>query len=141
MLAFGNVGVSYRCKVLPWRSQKWAAGSGRWLKRPWPTAVNLGASATAQFSVRFDSGPPIGFSCPRLSWPRLPLSATMTPGRFPAPWSAEKIAGGYVVREAMGQALADIYIRATESDAMQAMVLTDDEARRVAVMTKRAASR
>jgi hypothetical protein len=27
---------------------------------------------------------------------------TMTPRRFPAPWSAEKIAGDYVVREANG---------------------------------------
>jgi hypothetical protein len=32
-----------------------------------------------------------------------------------------------------GQALVDIYIRATESDAMQAMVLAEDEARRIAV--------
>jgi hypothetical protein len=52
--------------------------------------------------------------------------------RLPAPWHAEKMPGGYVVRDANGQALAYVYSRATETDAMQAKVLTDDEARRVA---------
>jgi hypothetical protein len=41
--------------------------------------------------------------------------------------------GGYVVRDANGQAIAYVYSRATETDAMQAKVLTDDEARRVAL--------
>jgi hypothetical protein len=36
------------------------------------------------------------------------------------------------VRDANGQALAYAYSRATETDARQAKVLTDDEARRVA---------
>ena len=54
------------------------------------------------------------------------------PRRFPPPWKAEKIPGGYVVRDANGQALAYVYSRASETDAMQAKVLTDDEARRVA---------
>jgi hypothetical protein len=53
--------------------------------------------------------------------------------RFPAPWREEKIAGGYVVRDANGQALVHIYARATESEAAQAKVLTMDEARRIAV--------
>jgi hypothetical protein len=56
----------------------------------------------------------------------------MTARRLPAPWRVEKIPGGYVVRDANGQALAYVYSRATETDAMQAKVLTDDEARRVA---------
>jgi hypothetical protein len=56
----------------------------------------------------------------------------MTTRRLPAPWHAEKMPGGYVVRDANGQALAYVYSRATETDAMQAKVLTDDEARRVA---------
>ena len=56
-----------------------------------------------------------------------------TPRRFTPPWQAEKISGGYVVRAANGQALAYVYSRATETDAMQAKVRTDDEARRVAV--------
>jgi hypothetical protein len=45
---------------------------------------------------------------------------------------SEKISGGFVVRDANGQALAYVYCRATETDAMQAKVLTEDEARRVA---------
>jgi hypothetical protein len=48
-------------------------------------------------------------------------------------WKAEKIAGGYVVRDTNGQELAYVYSRATETDALQAKVLTDDEARRVAI--------
>jgi hypothetical protein len=31
--------------------------------------------------------------------------------RFPPPWKAEKIAGGYVVRDTNGQALAYVYSR------------------------------
>jgi hypothetical protein len=38
-----------------------------------------------------------------------------------------------VVRDANGQALAYVYNRANEAEAMQAKVLTEDEARRVAV--------
>jgi hypothetical protein len=41
--------------------------------------------------------------------------------------------GGYVVHDANDQALAYVYSRANEAEAMQAKVLTDDEARRVAV--------
>jgi K+/H+ antiporter YhaU regulatory subunit KhtT len=57
----------------------------------------------------------------------------MTPRRFPAPWRADKMPGGYVVRDANGQALAYIYSRDSEAEAMQAKVLTKDEARRIAV--------
>ena len=56
----------------------------------------------------------------------------MTPRRFPPPWRADKMPGGYVVRDANGQALAYIYSRDSEAEAMQAKVLTN-EARRVAV--------
>jgi hypothetical protein len=54
------------------------------------------------------------------------------PRRFPAPWSAEKIAGGYVVRDANGQALAYVYGRLSLPEAIQAKTLTTDEARRIA---------
>jgi hypothetical protein len=54
------------------------------------------------------------------------------PRRFPAPWRADKMPGGYCVRDANGQALAYIYSRNNEVDARQAKVLTSDEARRVA---------
>jgi hypothetical protein len=41
--------------------------------------------------------------------------------------------GGYVVRDANGQALADIYARDSEAEALQAKVLTKDEARWIAI--------
>ena len=53
--------------------------------------------------------------------------------RFPPPWRAEPIPGGYVVRDANGQALAYLYSRDNEDEARQAKVLTKDEARRIAV--------
>jgi K+/H+ antiporter YhaU regulatory subunit KhtT len=62
----------------------------------------------------------------------LPQESALAPRRFPPPWRTEKIPGGYVVRDANDQALAYVYSRASEADAMQAKVLTDDEARRVA---------
>ena len=55
------------------------------------------------------------------------------PRRFPAPWQADKIPGGYVIRDANKQALAYVYARATSADAMEAKVLTQDEARRIAI--------
>jgi hypothetical protein len=53
--------------------------------------------------------------------------------RFPSPWRADKVPGGYVVRDANGQALAYLYSRENEAEARQAKVLTKDEARRIAV--------
>ena len=61
----------------------------------------------------------------------------MTTRRFPPPWRADKIPGGYVVRDANGQALAYIYSRDSEAEARQANVLTKDEARRIAVSIAR----
>jgi hypothetical protein len=52
--------------------------------------------------------------------------------RFPAPWHADKLLGGYVIRDANGQALAYVYSRDNEAEARQAKVLTADEARRIA---------
>ena len=52
--------------------------------------------------------------------------------RFPAPWTAEQIPGGYVVKDATGQSLAYVYARDTKAQADTAKVLTFDEARRVA---------
>ena len=53
--------------------------------------------------------------------------------RLPAPWRApRRCPGGYVVRDANGQALAYVYSRANEAEAMKAKVLTEDEARRIA---------
>ena len=52
--------------------------------------------------------------------------------RFKPPWTAERIPGGYVVKDATGQALAYVYARDSKSDADMAKVLTMDEARRIA---------
>jgi hypothetical protein len=54
------------------------------------------------------------------------------PRHFPAPWRAEKIRGGYVVRDANGKTLAYVSSRATEAEAIEAGVLTEDEARIIA---------
>jgi K+/H+ antiporter YhaU regulatory subunit KhtT len=53
--------------------------------------------------------------------------------RFPTPWRADPMPGGYVVRDATGQALAYIYSRDNEAETRQAKALTKDEARRIAV--------
>jgi hypothetical protein len=53
--------------------------------------------------------------------------------RFPPPWHADPMPGGYVVRDANGQTLAFVYSRDSDSEARQAKVLTKDEARRIAV--------
>jgi hypothetical protein len=54
------------------------------------------------------------------------------PRCFPPPWYVDKMPGGYVVRDANGQSIAFVYGRATLAEAMQAKVLTTDEARRFA---------
>jgi hypothetical protein len=54
--------------------------------------------------------------------------------RFPAPWRTDKTPGGYVVRDANGQALAYLY---SQAEARQAKVLTADEARRIAMNVAR----
>jgi hypothetical protein len=46
---------------------------------------------------------------------------------------AEPIPGGYVVRDASGQALAYLYSRDNPTEALQAKMLTKDEARRLAI--------
>jgi hypothetical protein len=53
--------------------------------------------------------------------------------RFPAPWRASRMPGGYVVRAANGLALAYIYAHDDEVETRQAKVLTRDEARRIAI--------
>ena len=57
----------------------------------------------------------------------------VTGRRFPPPWSADRIPGGYVVRDANGQALVYVYSRDNDAEALQAKVLTKDEARRIAI--------
>ena len=52
--------------------------------------------------------------------------------RFPVSWRADKIPGGYVVRDANGQALVYVYSRDNDAEALQARVLTKDQAHRIA---------
>jgi hypothetical protein len=47
--------------------------------------------------------------------------------RFPALWRVGKITGGYLVRDANGQALAYLYSRDNEVEVRQARMLTKDE--------------
>jgi hypothetical protein len=54
------------------------------------------------------------------------------PRRFPAPWRVDRTPGGHAIRDATGQAVAWVYSRPTLAEAMQANVLTPDEARRIA---------
>jgi len=54
------------------------------------------------------------------------------PRRFPAPWTAEQIPGGFKVVDATGQALAYIYARESKAEADTAKMLTMNEARRIA---------
>jgi hypothetical protein len=56
-----------------------------------------------------------------------------SPRRFRTPWHSDKMPGGYVVRDANGQALAYLYSRENEAEALQAKTLTNDEARRNAL--------
>jgi hypothetical protein len=63
----------------------------------------------------------------------LSAATAQSPRRFTAPWYADAIPGGYVVRDATGQSIAYVYSRETEAEARQANVLTGDEARRIAV--------
>ena len=52
---------------------------------------------------------------------------------LPAALRADKVPGGYVARDANGQAVAYVYSRENEAEARQAKVLTTDEGRRIAV--------
>ena len=53
--------------------------------------------------------------------------------RFPPQWDIEEAnASCFIVKDNNGQALAYVYSRSNEAEAMQAKVLTEDEARRIA---------
>lgn len=55
-----------------------------------------------------------------------------TPRRFPALWRVDKMPDGFAIRDATGQAVARVDSRPTLAEAMQANVLTPNEARRIA---------
>jgi hypothetical protein len=53
--------------------------------------------------------------------------------RFPASWRADKIPGGYVVRERQRAGALVSLLRENEAEARQVKVLTADEARRIVI--------
>jgi hypothetical protein len=55
------------------------------------------------------------------------------PGGISKKERVEEISGGYVVRDASGQALVYVYRRTNESEGSQAKALTEDEARHIAI--------
>jgi hypothetical protein len=57
--------------------------------------------------------------------------ATMTPRRFPPPWTVEDIDAAFVVKDSTGQQLAYVYYE-SEPGRRVAKLLTTDEARRIA---------
>jgi hypothetical protein len=83
-------------------------------------------------SIRWE--PPNQSICLQVVPQAAPLRGmTERPRRFPPSWRADKIPGGYVVRDANGQALAYLYSRENATEALQAKMLTPDEARRIAI--------
>src|SRR5262245_25414011 len=66
---------------------------------------------------------------PRQQDPR--NSADWAMRRFPAPWTVEKIAGGFKVCDANGQSLAYVYSSENPNDAFMRKSLTLDEARHI----------
>jgi hypothetical protein len=56
-----------------------------------------------------------------------------SPRRFPPPWSVEEEAAYYVVRDHDGQQLAYVYFEEEPGRRSAAKLLTQDEARRIAV--------
>jgi hypothetical protein len=60
-------------------------------------------------------------------------TSAMGERRFPAPWTVQQVAGGYVVNDSTGRTIAWVY--AAEGSRLSAMpyALTFDEARRIAL--------
>ena len=72
---------------------------------------------------QFDEGnPPRGHACEMAAVLPAAGAASMTSRRFPPPWHADPVPGGYVVRDANGKALAYLYSRENDTEARQAKV-------------------
>ena len=94
----------------------------------------MAMSAHSDRLDQFEEGNPAGGHAADVeAIPQPAASPSMTSRRFPAPWRTDKMPGGYVIRDANGQALAYTYSRDSEADARQAKMLTNDEARRIAI--------
>jgi hypothetical protein len=56
-----------------------------------------------------------------------------TPRRFPPPWSVEERPACFIINDANGQALAYVYYEEETGRRTAAKLVTQDEARRIAV--------
>jgi hypothetical protein len=63
----------------------------------------------------------------------------MTTRRFTAPWRADKMPDGYVVRDAQRAGARLRLLAGNEAEALQAKVVTADEAQRTAIKCRQAA--
>jgi hypothetical protein len=93
----------------------------------------MAESAHGDWLDQFAEGEPAGGRAGELETIPQPAAPLMTSRRFPPPWHADPMPGGYVVPDATGQTLAFVYSRDSDAEARQAKVLTKDEARRIAV--------
>jgi len=59
------------------------------------------------------------------------LSGSMTPRRFPPPWSIENTVAALVVKDSSGQKLGYFYYEEEPGRRSAAKLLTKDEARRI----------
>ena len=57
----------------------------------------------------------------------------MPPRRFPPPWSVEERPACYIIKDATGFALAYVYFEEEPGRRAAANLMTQDEARRIAV--------
>jgi hypothetical protein len=87
----------------------------------------MAVSAHGDWLDQFEEGKPAGGRAGELEAIPQPAAPLMTSRRFPPPWHADTMPGGYVVRDANGQALAYLYSRESDAEARQAKVLTKDE--------------
>jgi hypothetical protein len=92
----------------------------------------MAVSANGDGVDQFTEGNAAGGHASELEAIQQPAARSMTSRRFPPPWRADVISGGYVVRDATGQALVYLYSRENPTEALQAKMLTKDKARRIA---------
>jgi hypothetical protein len=84
--------------------------------------IELRETGTPRRSIKPDS----------TKWNIVQRVSSQTMRRFPAPWTVEKIPGGFKIADGNKQTIAYVYGHANPGDAAIAKSLTLDEARRIA---------